>query len=118
MVLSMEMTTYDMSTWENIASWVLLLLGGLPLLIYPFVVFANLMLLAGHKSTYKPPLFNRLMNQGFIWGSFIYPAIYIPLYKIAIQLQSNQTLIYAALPVAYLALLAVCFRYMNAPLKP
>lgn len=114
----METTIFDISTLENLACWGLLLLGGLPLLVYPFVLFANLMLLAGHKSTYKPPLFNRIMYQGFIWGSSIYPAIYIPLYKISTQSQLNQSLIYAALPLAYLALLAVCFRYMNAPLKP
>ncbi len=56
---------------------ILLVGGGLPLLIYPFVVLINLMQLAGHRTGHEPaPL---LFMVGLVMlGTTLYPAVYLP----------------------------------------
>ena len=96
--------------------WGLLLLGGLPLLSYPFVVLASLMGLAS-RTTINVHWFYRLMNKSFLWGTLAYPLVYIPCYWLARGTKDSSSLAYAALPLIFLALLYPCFRWMDVPSK-
>lgn len=51
--------------------------GGLPLLVYPAVLFAGVMSLAG-EPTGDVPLLVRAVVTSFLLGSIIYPLVYIP----------------------------------------
>ena len=96
--------------------WGLLLLGGLPLLSYPFVVLASLMGLAS-RTTINVHWFYRLMNKSFLWGTLAYPLVYIPCYWLARAENGSSSLAYATLPLLFLALLYLCFRWMDVPPK-
>lgn len=111
-------TAVELTTFESLIRWTLLLLGGLPLLTYPGVLLASLMGLAS-QSSIKPAFIYRLMNQCFLWGSLVYPAVYIPCYRIASDSDSTASspLVTAALPLLYLILLYGCFRFMDIPIK-
>lgn len=103
--------------YQDYLFWGLWLLGGLPLLTYPGVLLASLMGLAS-QSSIKPAFIYRLMNQCFLWGSLIYPAVYIPCYRITSDsTATSSSLVIAALPLLYLILLYGCFRFMDAPTK-
>lgn len=102
--------------YQDYLLWGLLLLGGLPLLTYPGVLLASLMGLAS-QSSIKPAFITRLMNQCFLWGSLVYPAVYIPCYRIASDSTASSPLVTAALPLLYLILLYGCFRFMDIPIK-
>lgn len=54
-------TAVELTTFESLIRWTLLLLGGLPLLTYPGVLLASLMELAS-QSSIKPAFITRLMN--------------------------------------------------------
>nr|WP_320127270.1 hypothetical protein [uncultured Shewanella sp.] len=110
-------TAVELITFESLIRWVFLLLGGLPLLTYPGVLLASLMGLAS-QSSIKPAFIYRLMNQCFLWGSLVYPAVYIPCYRITSDsTATSSSLVIAALPLLYLILLYGCFRFMDAPTK-
>ncbi|MEE1981489.1 hypothetical protein [Shewanella xiamenensis] len=102
--------------YQDYLLWGLLLLGGLPLLSYPFVVLASLMGLAS-RTTINVHWFYRLMNKSFLWGTLAYPLVYIPCYWLARSENSSLSLGYAALPLLFLALLYLCFRWMDVPPK-
>ena len=110
------MDTASTSFYQDYLLWGLLLLGGLPLLSYPFVVLASLMGLAS-PTTIKVHWFYRLMNKSFLWGTLAYPLVYIPCYWLARGDNGSLSLCYAALPLLYLAVLYLCFRWMDAPIK-
>lgn len=57
--------------------WILLIVGGVPLLIYPFILLANVMSLAGTKSSTPVPLMQTLIANAFLWSSTLYPLVYI-----------------------------------------
>ena len=57
--------------------WLWLALGGIPLLIYPFLMVANVMSLAAEPPQYPVSLALRLSSQGFLWSSTLYPLVYI-----------------------------------------
>jgi hypothetical protein len=66
-------------------------LGALPLLIYPFCLLANVMsLAAANIPTTRPvdPL-PAVAWKGFLWGSTIYPAVYVVAAGITLFLSSN-----------------------------
>ncbi|MFB2669197.1 hypothetical protein ACE02G_18960 [Shewanella xiamenensis] len=102
--------------YQDYLLWGLLLLGGLPLLSYPFVVLASLMGLAS-RTTINVHWFYRLMNKSFLWGTLAYPLVYIPCYWLARGTKDSSSLGYAALPLIFLALLYLCFRWMDVPSK-
>jgi hypothetical protein len=87
-----------------------LVLGDLPLLLYPFVVIAGVMSLAGHVSG-DEPLLLLAVARSFIWGSLAYPAVYIPCLVVACALKQNRkkaALRFSVAPVLYLlALIAL-----------
>jgi hypothetical protein len=54
-----------------------LVLGAIPLFIYPFLLIANVMSLAGEPSHNPVSLALRLSSQGFLWSSTLYPVVYV-----------------------------------------
>lgn len=97
--------------------------GALPLLAYPFVAVASLMGLAS-KPGIKIPLFNRLMNKFFLWGTLLYPLVFFGCYKLS-KADAGIRGEYSPLvdvfpeifPVIFLCLLWVSFKFMDAPVK-
>ena len=55
----------------------LLLIGALPLLVYPFVLMANIMSLAAEGATDAEGTV-AFAAKCFFWLSTIYPAVYLP----------------------------------------
>ena len=53
-------------------------LGGVLLLLWPFILLGNIMSLAGDQPNPPPPQPLMLVVYGFLWGSTLYPAIYLP----------------------------------------
>ena len=93
--------------------------GALPLLAYPFMAVASLMGLAS-KPGIKIPLFNRLMNKLFLWGTLLYPLVFFGCYKLSeadSEISGEYSLLTAISPIVFLCLLWVSFKFMDAPGK-
>jgi hypothetical protein len=67
----------------------LLGIGGAPLLIYPFVLFAGIMSLAGHRTGNEPPLLVAF-STAFLVGSIAYPVVYGPCLVAALAMRANE----------------------------
>jgi hypothetical protein len=91
---------------------VLLVLGALPFLIYPFVVLAGVMSLAGHSSG-KEPIILVIVANSFLLGSLAYPLVYLPALVFAgARLAAGErkaALVGSIVPLAFLVLLGVLF---------
>ncbi len=61
---------------RQIVQILLLLLAGLPLVIYPVLLIANVMSLAGYQSTSAGAMVT-IVSLGFFFTSTIYPVVYI-----------------------------------------
>lgn len=84
-----------------------LVLGALPLIVYPFVLTADIMGLAGTRSG-NDSVILILLSYAFYIGTMIYPLVYLVcagLTIVAGRKQSNTTLGFAFGPVGYLLLL-------------
>ena len=93
--------------------WILLIVGALPLLIYPFILLANVMSLAATKtSTPVRPLQN-LTSTAFLWSSTAYPIVFVVCLLAAIassrSAHGTAALMFAIVPLAYLALCVLLF---------
>jgi hypothetical protein len=93
--------------------WILLILAGLPLALYPFIFLANIMSMAGHPSPDPTPLVLRLTANAFLWSSMLYPVVYIGCVVLAIALSAAGSTSTAEkmslLPLLYLALVVAFF---------
>jgi len=93
--------------------WFWLILGGLPLMIYPFLLVANVMSLAGNPSSEPVSLVVQLASQGFLWGSTLYPLVYIPCALIAVLCSFGESdhiaVRFAFMPILYLGAVIACF---------
>jgi hypothetical protein len=92
--------------------WFWLAIAGAPLIIYPVVLVANIMSLGAEPPIQPPPLALRLTSQGFLWGSTVYPIIYLSCAVPAIiqrVAKPKLALNLAALPLLYLTILAALF---------
>jgi hypothetical protein len=93
--------------------WFWLILGGLPLMIYPFLLVANIMSLAGNPSSDPASLVVQLASQGFLWGSTLYPLVYILCALIAVVCSFGESdhiaVRFALIPIVYLAAVIICF---------
>lgn len=90
--------------------WVLLVIGAAPLLIYPFVLLANVMSMAATRVPSQPPvpLMQSLTCNAFLWSSTLYPIVY-GICAIAAIVSSRSggltmSWLLAAGPLAYLVL--------------
>jgi hypothetical protein len=53
-----------------------LIIGALPLLVYPFIALASVMSLAGH-TTGEEPVMRMAVARGFQVTSLLYPVVYV-----------------------------------------
>ncbi|TAA42707.1 hypothetical protein EZV61_16860 [Corallincola luteus] len=90
-----------------------LVVGSIPLLVYPFVAIASLMGL-GSQSTIDIPLFNRIMNLFFLWGTLTYPVVLLLCFWLSGKVQAHGVYV-ACFPLLFLFLLWVSFHFMDAP---
>lgn len=92
-----------------------LTLGAVALLVYPFCLTGNIMSLSAMdapQTRVDNPL-QRLSLQGFLWGSNIYPIVYLIAAGISLFLSSNDRRVgarrVAQAPLIYLAGVLLCF---------
>lgn len=89
---------------------VFLVLGFLPLPVYPFVLLADVMSLAAPRSG-KDPLLLTVASKSFQIGSLVYPLVYLPCLAAAIfrLMAHNQrgAAAISAIPIAMLVVLAI-----------
>jgi hypothetical protein len=97
------------------AFWVPIVISAIPLIIYPFVLLANLMSLAAEPTaeSIQVPLWFKLVVYGFLWGSSLYPLALFGcgIWALARSRQNapKSAILIALIPMAYLAILAVLF---------
>jgi hypothetical protein len=71
----------------KLCAYILLIVGGLPLSIYPIVLIANVMSLAAERSDAKSGSVSLLLVvKAFLWSSTAYPLVYIPCGLIAFKM--------------------------------
>jgi len=89
-----------------------LVVGGLPLVVYPFVLLADVMSLAGERSG-KDPLLLTVVARSFQLGSLVYPLVYVPCLVAAVRRlmahDPHAAAVFSAIPIGLLALLAILF---------
>lgn len=94
----------------------LLVLGALPLLCYPFVLLANLMTLAGHRSGHES-LGLMVAVYAFLIGSTAYPLVYFLCFGFVIvrlkEKKVRAAIRYSAAPLLYIALLAILMMFWS-----
>jgi hypothetical protein len=97
-------------------AYVNLLLGALPLLIYPVVFLADVMSLAGHRDKNAPAFLSlvSLVALSFILGSLAYPLVYISCWKrvgATFQQKKERLAVWISIiPLAFLLLLALLLK--------
>jgi hypothetical protein len=83
-----------------------LILGGLPIIIYPAIATASAMSLAPSSSTHvKVHWFHNLVIRGFLWGTLIYPLVFLTCMVLSQEIPEHR-LAFALLPLGFLLLLA------------
>lgn len=88
-----------------------LIMGGLPLGIYPFVAIASLMSLAGH-TTGEENAFLMAVARSFQIASLIYPVVYIACLIAALVIRKHSEVFavrVASVPLYFLGLLCLLF---------
>ena len=92
---------------------ILLALAGLPIIVYPGILLAGVMSLGAMKNgsgeNEKLPVFVHYSMLFFIWGSLLYPFVYIACFKAAKRNTEFSHFPIAALFV-YFALLMIFFK--------
>jgi len=92
----------------------LLVIGAIPLIIYPFIAIASIMGIAS-TSSLKVPLYYRVMGKFFLWGTLIYPLIYGVFLYCSNLFKQTTGLIYALASLVFLLMLWISSRFMDAP---
>jgi hypothetical protein len=94
----------------RLASIASLVLGGLPLVIYPVLLVAGIMSLAGHR-TGDEPLLLMAVSYAFLIGSLSYPIVYVCCLVIAVWMgtrgDQRGMLRSSIAPLAFIAVLGV-----------
>ena len=83
-----------------------MILGALPLLIYPFVAVASLMSLAGH-TTGREPVMLMAVARRFQITSLLYPVVYLCALITALAIRKRKEVMaarIALIPLLYIAL--------------
>ena len=88
-----------------------LIAGGLPLLVYPAVLLAGIMSLAGERTGDEPPALLMAIVTSFLIGSIVYPLVYVPCAVAAVRKAKKQEAALAfkisMVPLIFLAVLAI-----------
>lgn len=72
------------SRWSKIVAFAALVAGGLPLLVYPAVLLAGIMSLAGHRTGEESSLLVVISSTALL-SSLLYPMVYVPCLLLAIS---------------------------------
>ncbi len=103
--------------------YALLVMGAIPLVLYPMAAVASLMGLACNSTFYVPVIY-RIIDRFFLWGTLIYPLIYAVCYWVIGLLgywvsgySEEHGLVFAFIPVVFLILLWLSFCYLGASQK-
>ena len=96
----------------QIISTIARFLGGLLLLLYPFVMLADLMGLAAIKASTTPLTFlDVVMVVCLYYGTLVYPVVYIPCWILAKIMRGKDndsaTFVYSILPLVYLIIIGI-----------
>ena len=88
--------------------------GAIVLLVYPFCLLANVMSLAAVPAQGAAPgLALRLASGAFLWGSTLYPVVYLLAAAVSLFLSSNDRAVgarrVAQVPLVYLLGVLLCF---------
>ena len=92
----------------------LLAQGAIVLFVYPFCLLANIMSFAAtpDKAAANDPLL-QIASRAFLWGSTLYPVIYLLAAAVSVLLSSNQRPLaahrVAQLSLVYLLAVLLCF---------
>jgi len=101
----------------KLATYLVLFIGALPLLIYPGILLADVMSLAGYRSGNETALL-KLVSYSLLLGSLAYPAVYIFCIALATaRIKKNENkaaLCYGTGPLVYLLLLVGLFAAWQA----
>lgn len=95
--------------------YALLVMGAIPLVLYPMAAVASLMGLACNSTFYVPVIY-RIIDSFFLWGTLIYPLIYAVCYWVS-GYSEEHGLVFAFIPVVFLILLWLSFCYLGASQK-
>lgn len=97
---------------RGVAALLAVCLGALPLGIYPFLIVGNIMSLAGHRTGNEPALLIAI-SSAFLWGSLVYPAVYLPCTVISYLMAKAHwawtSFVVSLISVVYLFILAGLF---------
>jgi len=96
----------------NVISIILLVLAGLPLIIYPAVFIAGVMGLAAKDSGSEVSLILIIISKLFLLSSLLYPVVYVyagKLVKKAAAESDANEILYAAIPCGYLLMLCILY---------
>jgi hypothetical protein len=98
--------------------WTLIVVSGLPLIAYPFVLFANLMSLIAERPKEPLPLGYALIFYGFLLATTAYPAVWIVCGAIGWNRahwgSAKSTVFWSLAPLLYLLLIVAFCVAMNA----
>lgn len=91
----------------------LLLIGGLPLLVYPFVFLGGVMVIGGGVEWGNASAAYKVMLRSFFAGAMVYPLIYIPCAIKAVLMakegREESALKMCKVPLVLIALLGMLF---------
>jgi hypothetical protein len=83
-------------------------LGGIPLIVYPFCLIANVMSIAGASANDGPMTIEASILLVFIWGTTLYPLIYLGSLVYYFVDKANRDVI-PSIPLAYLVVVTLPF---------
>jgi hypothetical protein len=90
-----------------------LVFGFVPLMVYPFCLLSNVMSLAGEPGRSTPGVLLRCASNGFLWGSTLYPVVWLVAAVTSRALRSAERPTAADrvswVPLGYLLAVALCF---------
>jgi hypothetical protein len=90
-----------------LAFWSLIIISGLPLIVYPAVLLANLMALAAPQA--KESIATKLFLYGFVFSTTIYPVVFFVCgakgWNRAHWGSTNATIFWALAPILYLLII-------------
>jgi hypothetical protein len=95
----------------KIVGTIVLFLGGMLLLLYPFVLLADVMGLAGHNPDVPLKFVDIVMIACLYYGTLAYPIVYLPCLILAIIMRAKSkdvaTFVFSILPLVYLIVIGI-----------
>ncbi|MEX2306949.1 MAG: hypothetical protein WD738_05125 [Pirellulales bacterium] len=100
--------------------WPLIVISGIPLIMYPWVLFAHLMYFLAEGSTDQVGIVPWLAWHTFLWGTTLYPVVYFACgamgWERANWGSAKSTVFYSLAPLLYLFFLVGLFALLDSQL--